>query len=220
MKKTTIYIVRHGESLGNATKTMLGHTNLDLSEHGYKQAEATCKHLASVHFDKIYSSDLLRAFNTAKPHADLRGLEVIPKVGLRELNVGAWEGKHVSEIIQNYGDMFEVHWHGGFGTFTFPDGEAVMGAAQRFYNAVLKIAREDMGKTVLIGAHAGVIRGFWSIISGVAPEDIVEKIDWPTNASYSICEFDGEKLIPLEYSNDEHLAEIGITRVINKQDKK
>lgn len=214
-EKTLIYLVRHGESIGNKNKMFLGHTDLDLSEHGYKQARATAAALSKVKLDKIYSSDLQRAYNTAKAHADLRGMTVHTDHGLRELYVGDWEGKHVDEIIEKYGEkVFKEDWHGGFGTFAFPNGESTMEGSRRFYQTVMKIASENIGKTLLIAAHAAVIRGFWSIICGVAPEDIVEKIPFPSNASYSVVEFDGEKLSPIEYSHDEHLADIGITKVI------
>ena len=75
--KTLIYLVRHGESLGNAKRIYLGHTNLDLSDLGYIQANVTAQYLKGVKIDAIYSSDLLRAHNTALPHAQLRNLKVI-----------------------------------------------------------------------------------------------------------------------------------------------
>jgi len=215
MEKTIIYIVRHGESLGNKMRQFLGHTDLDLSELGYKQAEVTARELSSVKLDAIYSSDLLRAFNTAKPHAAIRGLNVITNRGLREMFVGEWEGLYVEDIISRYGeDMFLKDWHGKFGTFKFPSGEGTIEAGRRFYNTVVDIASANPGKTILIAAHAAVIRAFWSIISEVAPEEIVEKIPFATNASYSVCEFSEGKLRPIRYSVDEHLAEVGITRVI------
>ena len=216
MKKTKIIIVRHGESLGNAGRFMLGHTDLDLSELGYRQAACTAEYLKDEHIDAIYSSDLMRAYNTGLPHARYRDMEIKCDRGLRELHVGAWEGKCVEEILRDFGDMFEKDWHGNFGGFTFPDGEGVMEGAERFYNTVLRIAREHMGECILICAHAAVIRGFWSIISGIAPSEIVDKLPFPTNASYSVAYFDGEKIIPDKYSCDEHLSEVGITRVITK----
>ena len=59
--KTKIILIRHGESLGNANRTMLGHTDLDLSPLGYTQAETTANHLKNEKIDAIYSSDLIRA---------------------------------------------------------------------------------------------------------------------------------------------------------------
>ena len=69
MKNTVFYLVMHGQSIGNALRTYLGHTNLDLSELGYEQAKITAEHLRNVPFDAIYSSDLLRAYHTALPTA-------------------------------------------------------------------------------------------------------------------------------------------------------
>ena len=214
MDKTRIYIVRHGESLGNATRRMLGHTDLDLSELGYRQAQCTAEYLKDVEFDAIYSSDLLRALNTARAHADLRGMNVIGDCGLRELYLGAWEGLLVDDIIARWGSTFKDDWHGGFGTFIFPDGEAVMDGGRRFYSAVLRLAKQHPGKNILIGAHAGVIRAFWSILLGIKPENIVLELPFPTNASYSVCELCGDSLTAVEYSCDAHLESVGITRVI------
>ena len=215
MKKTTIYVVRHGESIGNAKRIFLGHSNLDLSEHGYKQANATAEQLKNVKFDAIYSSDLLRAYNTALPHAKMRGLEIVTDCGLRELYVGDWEGKSVEQILETSYHAFKEDWHGNFGLFRFPNGEAVMDGGKRFHSTVMKLAKKHPGETIIIFAHAAVIRAFWSIISGIAPEDIVEKLPFPTNASYSIAELSGDVITPVEYSCDEHLKEIGITYVIS-----
>ena len=53
MMDTLIYFIRHGQSLGNLSQIMLGHTDLDLSPLGYLQAEKTCEELSGVHFDAI-----------------------------------------------------------------------------------------------------------------------------------------------------------------------
>lgn len=210
---TKIYLIRHGESLGNAMVMFLGHTDLDLSELGYKQAFATAKALSDVHFDKIYSSDLIRAYNTALPHAKMRGLEVESRENLREVYVGAWEGKRCSEISEKYGNLYHIDWHDKYGTFVFPEGDSVIDAGKRFYNEVLSIAKENIGKTVLIASHGAVIRSSWAMIASIAPEDIAQKLPFPTNASFSTLEFDGEKLVPLVYSCDAHLLDVGITQV-------
>ena len=204
MQKTLIYLVRHGESLGNAKRIYLGHTDLDLSERGYAQAEATAKHLADVKIEAVYSSDLKRAHNTALPHAKLRGLFVTDSENLRELNIGAWEGKVVDDLISEHYDEFVIGWQQNFGTFTLPGGEKVMDGAERFYREVLKIARENVGKTVLIASHAAVIRAFWGKISGIAPEKMGTDTRFPTNASYTTVIYDGERLIPRDYSVDSH----------------
>ena len=73
--KTTIYLIRHGESQGNAVRAFLGHTNLDLTKKGHDQAECTAKYLKNIHADVIYSSDLLRAYSTAEHTAKIKGMD-------------------------------------------------------------------------------------------------------------------------------------------------
>ena len=213
-QKTKIILVRHGQSLGNATKTILGHTDLDMSEHGYKQALATAEYLKTEKIDVIYSSDLKRALNTAIPHAKMRNLEVITSKNLREIYVGAWENMKTDDILSKWGrEVFENEWLGNFGLFTFPEGESIINGGKRFFDEVRRICIENKGKTVLIAAHAAVIRSFWGIISGILPENLANELPFSTNASYSIAYFDGNNFIPMEYSCDNHLSEVGITAV-------
>ena len=209
---TKIILVRHGESLGNAVHRLLGHTNLDLSELGYRQAECTAGALAKEKIDAIYSSDLLRAYNTALPHAKMRGLEVASKTCFREINIGDWDGMLVCEVKEKYGDMYERDWLGDYGNFRFPDGESTVEAGERFYLGVQKIAKENEGKTVLIAAHAAVIRSFFAKVLGLSPSEIAQKLPFPTNASFSEVFFDGEGFRAGRFSVDTHLSDIGVTK--------
>lgn len=205
--KTKIIIIRHGESEGNAKGLYLGHTNLGLSPLGHRQAMATAQHLADVNIDAIYSSDLMRAHQTAEPHAKIRNLPIVDLTALREINIGEWEGMAVSDLTKYHYDEFVIGWKENFGTFRFPGGESVLEAAERFYNAAFKIAKSNPGKTVLITAHAAVIRAFWCTVLKLSPEEMASAVPFPSNASYSVLEFDGETFTPIEYSNDEHLKE-------------
>lgn len=209
-----VYFVRHGQSLGNAERVLLGHCDLDLSPLGVQQAKLTAEAMKDFPIDIIYSSDLLRAFNTAKPHAELRGISVIPDKCFRECYLGDWEGKRAAWCEENYPDEYAVVWRSGFGTFRFPNGEATREAGERFLKRAVEVCRENYGKSVMIVSHAAVLKSFWAIISGLTPEETGDAIDSPTNASYSVCEFDGERLVPLEYSVDGHLASIGITKLL------
>ena len=209
---TRIILIRHGESLGNAERRLLGHTNRDLSELGYKQAMATAKALQNEKIDAIYSSDLLRAYNTALPHALMRGMTVIPTEELREVMLGKWEGMLVSDVIKEYGDMYEKEWLGNYGCFRFPEGEGTIQAGKRFYEASKRIAEENDGKTILLVAHAAVIRSFVSIIKGIAPEDIAKTLPFPSNASYSELTYEIGEFSVVSFSVDDHLKEVGITK--------
>ena len=205
---TILLLVRHGESLGNARREFLGHTNKDLSELGYKQAEKTAEYLSKVKIDAVYSSDLIRAHNTALPHAKLRNLPVNDSAALREIYAGEWEGKKVEDIIEEYPNYFYEKWRAKFGECTIPGGESVPHLAERIYSEVLRIASENKGRTVLIGCHAAAIRSFWGKITKTPPSLVADEIPFPTNASVSVVYYDGAQLIPGEYSHDVHLKDI------------
>lgn len=206
--KTVVFLIRHGESIGNACGEFLGHTDKDLSELGYIQARRTAEFLSSERVDAVYSSDLIRAHNTVAPHAKMRGISVIDSVKLREIYAGEWDGLNYRQIKEGYSDAYIEGWRANFGTFTLPGGESVQAAGKRFHDEVLRIASENVGKRVIIGAHAAVIRSFWGKISGTLPEELAEKIQFPNNASVSLVYFDGNRLLPGEYSHDAHVRDL------------
>ena len=206
--KTVLYILRHGQSVSNSDGRLAGHSDSPLSELGLKQADTAAQALADVHFDAIYSSDLKRAYSTVLPHALLRGMEVKTDRRLREVFVGDMENMYKEDIVAKYGTLYTVDWHEHFGTFASPGGETVPEAAAREIEALSDIARANPGKTILVATHAGVLRAVWGIISGVAPEELCKHFGYATNASYSVVEFDGERLIPVSYSNDGYLGDM------------
>jgi len=90
--KTRVLLIRHGESRGNAERRFGGHTATPLSELGRAQAEAAARALASEGITAIYSSDLLRAVQTAEPLARATGLAIEETSAFRERSVGLMEG--------------------------------------------------------------------------------------------------------------------------------
>lgn len=206
--KTNIIIVRHGESLGNSKRIMLGCTDLDMSQRGYEQAAATARFLADEKIDAIYSSDLIRAYNTAVPHAELRGIKIITDERLREMHVGTWENRPFAEIAAEETEMY-VAWREKFGTLVFPSGESIADAGKRFHGAIVDIAEKCLGKTVLVTTHAGVLRSFWGQLLGLKLDEIGKSLPFATNASVSRLVYEDGKLTPLEYSTAHFLEEIG-----------
>jgi broad specificity phosphatase PhoE len=92
METTRVLLVRHGESQGNAERRFGGHTATPLSELGHRQAEVTARALGREGVTALYSSDLLRAVQTAEPLARLTGLAIRRTAALRERSVGQMEG--------------------------------------------------------------------------------------------------------------------------------
>ena len=205
---TRIYIVRHGETTSNEQGKFAGHTDFPLNAVGLEQAEQTAAALADTPIDAVYSSDLSRAMDTAKAHAARHGLAVIPDRALREVYCGAWENRKFDDLRERYADAFVHGFLENYLTFVFPGGEAAPEAGERFYAEVRRLAAENDGKTLIVVSHGGVIRSFWAKICGADLDKESAKYPFPSNASYSITDFDGEKFIPVEYSHDAHLTTV------------
>ena len=206
--KTNLIIVRHGESLGNSKRIMLGTTDLDMSLRGYEQAAACAEFLAGEKIDYIYSSDLKRAYNTAKPHAALRGIEIIPDERLREMYVGRWENRPFAEIAAEESELY-LEWREKFGTLVFPGGESILNAGKRLNAALVDIAGRHPGSTVLVTTHAGVLRSFWGQLLGLDLDQIGQGLPFAVNASVSRLSFEDGAFVPLEYSTHHFLSKVG-----------
>lgn len=214
-----IIVLRHAQSLGNAKGSFLGHTDLDLTEQGFIQAEMAADFLDAthIHIDKIYSSDLMRAFHTALPSARRRGLLLSTTKELREVYMGKWEGRVVAELDAEYPEEFGIGWRQHFGTCVLPEGESVPHAARRIYDFVVSRAKENLGKTIMFTSHAAAIRSFWGLASGVPFGRIAEEVPFPGNASFStmLWKSDGQgdgSLTPCEFSIDGYLGDLRQTK--------
>ncbi len=93
-----IYIVRHGQTIWNKERRLQGRTNIPLSEEGREVAIKTGIALRKVHFDKVYSSPLDRAYETACLICGERDIEIQKDDRLYELNFGNMEGRVMDEL--------------------------------------------------------------------------------------------------------------------------
>ena len=104
MTTTRICFVRHGETDWNIALRMQGHRDLPLNAHGLAQAAALGPRFAGQKVAALYSSDLLRARQTAQPIAAALGRPVVPRAALRERHFGRCEGLTLAEISERYAD--------------------------------------------------------------------------------------------------------------------
>jgi len=95
---TTLYLVRHGETVDNANKIMQGQTQGELNETGIRQAEAVSEQLRDVLLDAVVSSDLWRSEHTARIIAAPHGLEVVTTPLLRERDWGSFTGRYIPDL--------------------------------------------------------------------------------------------------------------------------
>jgi broad specificity phosphatase PhoE len=92
-----VYVVRHGESETNKNKTWTGWLDAPLTEKGREEAASIRWILSKTDFEKVYSSDLIRAKNTAE--IAIPGCEYESLAELREINVGDLAGKPSSAVL-------------------------------------------------------------------------------------------------------------------------
>ncbi len=192
-----LIFVRHGQSEGNLKRNFLGHTDRDLTDLGRSQAEKTAEFLKDRKIDVIYSSDLMRAFNTSQPLAKIKGLRVIKNENLREIYAGLWEDVNIQTIKETYSKTFEI-WQNNIGRATLDEGESVLHLQERIVKEVTKIAKENDGKTVAIFTHATPVRTFFSYVNGKTADEIKD-IPWPLNASVSEAVYEDGKFSQLCY---------------------
>lgn len=198
--KTKLYLIRHGQSEGNKAKAFLGHKDLDLTELGHIQAENAAGFFKDIDVDVIYSSDLIRAYNTAIHTAKLKGLDVIKNKNLREIYAGQWEGRTFTELETVFADSFGK-WREDCGNSACPGGESTAELQKRIVGEITKIAEENQGKTILFFTHATPIRVFKGYCDGCGLDGIKD-VPWATNASVTYAEYENGKLTLIDYSID------------------
>jgi broad specificity phosphatase PhoE len=157
MKNCTLYIVRHGETDWNAQGLVQGHTDRPLNETGKKQAQELGNTLKDVHFEAAFSSDLLRAKQTAEIIALEHKLAVEATKVLREQYFGKLEGMHFLEfrkLFREYDDLSTVERV----RLRVEDMETAEEAVSRLITFLREISIGYAGKNVLVVCHGGLMR--------------------------------------------------------------
>ncbi|MBO7309769.1 MAG: histidine phosphatase family protein [Clostridia bacterium] len=203
---THLIITRHGQSIANAQKRFAGHSDFDLSETGKLQAELAGEYISrNFKIDTIYSSDLLRAYNTAVPTAKLLGLEIIPTTELREIFAGDWEGMTTDEIAVVYQKDFDT-WKNDYAFSRCTGGESTAEVYRRVIKTVTRLAEENDGKTIMLSTHATLVRAIQAYSMGL-DETQVGEIPFTHNASINTFTYENGKLMPDKINITEHLGE-------------
>lgn len=163
-----IYLCRHGESEYNAKKIVQGHIDTQLTEKGINQAKALAEFLKEKNIQKIVSSDLKRAYQTAKTVANTLNLQVNVDERIREMHFGTWEGLSYDWIYQNAKDHF-YNWLSNPVKHPLPKQEDPYHFEKR-----LRLFWEDIKKSkeenILIVGHGGSIQGLLCIVMNLGIE--------------------------------------------------
>ena len=192
--RTRLCIIRHGETDWNADKRIQGHLDVPLNESGLRQAHSMAHGLAECRFRAIYSSDLRRAWQTAKITASQLEIPLHSHEGLRERHSGVLEGRTVEELSRNNPEA-----HARFldrdPDYRFGKGESMRTFSARVVAAVEELVASHAGGTLLLVTHGGVLDVVFRIATGRsldAPRDYPMPnagINWFEHSSTEAVQF-------------------------------
>ena len=144
------YFVRHGETVWNVENKICGATDIALTDKGHQQAVETGERILAegIKADEILTSPLIRASETARHISEITGIPMKIEQRLIEQNFGRYEstprdGKEFHEAKKHMASRFST-------------GESMMQLAQRIYNLLDDIRKDD--KTYILVAHNGIAR--------------------------------------------------------------
>ncbi|MFC6590700.1 histidine phosphatase family protein [Deinococcus lacus] len=156
---TEFWVVRHGESTWNASGRYQGQADVPLSRLGRLQVVCLAERLMGQSFGAVYSSDLLRARETAETVA--ARLSAAPAVqldpALREIHVGHLAGLTSTEIAGQYPDYVEALRQDAWRTRR-PGGESMEDLFARGRAAFEALRQRHPGERVLVFTHGGMVR--------------------------------------------------------------
>ena len=175
---TILVLIRHGQSVWNATNRFTGWTDVELSEKGEDEAAMAGEQLADVRFDVVHTSALIRAQKTAEiVMSKNRVSGEIPTrqdERLNERHYGDLQGLNKAETAEKFGAE-QVHvWRRSFDVAP-PDGESLEMTAERTIPYFKEEILPDLkaGKSVLVSAHGNSLRSIVMHIEEMSPEEIV-----------------------------------------------
>ena len=153
---TRIIAIRHGETAWNVSTRIQGHLDIGLNETGRWQAHRVALALAGEPIAALYSSDLLRAWDTALSIANATGLPVQTVEGLRERGFGVFEGKTFQEVEAQWPEQ-ALRWRKREPAFEPDGGESLLRFRERITPATQALAAQHPGEQIVVVAHGGVM---------------------------------------------------------------
>jgi len=153
---TTVYLVRHGETLWNREKRLQGALDSPLTALGQAQAAALGNALGAARVSRLCTSDLERALSTARAIGAVvkRPLRVDPR--LRERNYGMFQGLTWTEIEAQHPEAY-ARLQARDPQFLPPGGETLVDFGERVIAVLTEIAESAAGERVAVIAHGGVV---------------------------------------------------------------
>jgi len=169
-KSTTIYLIRHGETVLTPLKKFSGDgpLNPELTETGLAQAEKVAAAVAQLNPEVIIASPLKRTTQTAEAISRATGLPITIEATWIECSFGIWDGLSIDEVKEKYPADYQS-WISSTG-FAPPEGESYDSVALRIEAGLNQIAAEYPGQRVVVVTHNGTIKSAAKVVVGGPPD--------------------------------------------------
>ncbi len=150
-----LILIRHGETNFSSQNRYCGFSNPPLNNKGIRQSEKLAVRLKDTKIDKVYSSDLIRAYQTAKIIFGDNPIEKTPD--LREMNFGLFEGLKYEQLVGKYPELYR-EWVDNPEKNKTPNGEGLGDLSKRVEEKLSIIVSQHKDRTLAVVAHGGPIR--------------------------------------------------------------
>lgn len=198
---TTIYLVRHGETILTPARKFSGSGPLNpaLTDIGIGQAKAVAKEIAKLKPDLLFASPLRRTQETAVQIAESTGLKVLTEDIWIEQSFGKWDGMSVAEVSVQYPDEYK-HWLAST-SYLPPEGESYDEVSARALQAIDQVATDNPGKKIVAVTHNGIIKTAVAAIINARPASIFH-IDISPCSITTISVWPSDNLMALRGCNE------------------
>jgi len=182
---TKIYLVRHGQTAWNKEEIFRGRTDVPLDETGFREAQLVAGYFRGKEIHAIYSSPLLRAFQTAQEISKVCDLGVTPLEGIVDMSFGGWEGRSLQEVREKDQERYR-QWREEPHRVKVPGGETLDEVRVRSMATLEKMIESHSGKTLVVVSHRVITKvilcgilgldnsHFWQIVQDTTAINLIQ----------------------------------------------
>lgn len=188
-----IYFVRHGETEWNKEKRIQGLLDSALTTKGVKDTNKLKEILAEINFTAVFTSELGRAYETAKI-LNVNNIELQKKKEFNEKNFGLWQGMKKVDIFLKYPKQAHSYFH-NIKEYNSADikAESLEDALKRFRQGINEILDIYEKGNILLVTHGTILKLFFNYIDNKSLDELNEN-DLMSNTSYRVVKYHKKKL--------------------------
>ncbi len=202
MHATRIIAIRHGETAWNVDTRIQGQLDIGLNETGHWQARRVAQALTDEPINAIYSSDLSRAWDTARSIASATGQALQVHEGLRERGFGVFQGKTFAEIETTWPEQAR-RWRKRDPKWVPEGGESLVDLRERITRTASELAARHTGGQIVLVAHGGVMDVLYRAATG---QDLQAPRNWDVrNAAINRLLWTPDGLTLVGWADTRHL---------------